>query len=197
MKKQDLETVVEVALIIAFFLIPTLINIGVFANQPILLVIWIVILPIMATVGMYVAQFVGKKIAILWQFAKFMLVGFSNTAIDFGVLNTLILFTGITGGLKIVPLNATSFTLAVINSFFWNKRWVFKESGKDANFATFFMVTLIGLGINSGIVYFLTTYVDPLGVSSRNLWVNVAKALATGVSLFWNFAGYKLIVFKK
>lgn len=196
MKKQDLVAAIEIALIIALFLIPTLINTGAFANQPILLAIWIVVLPILAAVGIYVANFIGKKIAILWQFAKFVLVGFSNTAIDFGVLNTLILFTGITGGLKIVPLNATSFTLAVINSFFWNKRWVFK-GGKDANFITFFMVTLIGLGINSSIVYFLTTYVDPIGVTSRNLWVNVAKALATGVSLFWNFAGYKLIVFKR
>lgn len=131
MKKQALVTAIEIALIIALFLIPTLINTGAFASQPILLVIWIVVLPILAVVGVYVANFIGKKIAILWQFAKFVLVGFSNTAIDFGVLNTLILFTGITGGLKIVPLNATSFTLAVINSFFWNKRWVFK-GGKDA-----------------------------------------------------------------
>jgi len=56
---------------------------------------------------------------------------------------------------------------------------------------------LIGLAINSGIVYAITTFVPPTFVDSQKLWANLAKVLATGISLVWNFTGYRLIVFKK
>jgi len=143
-----------------------------------------------------VAALIGKKIGILWQFGKFATVGFLNTSIDFGILNFLIAATGVSKGLAIIPMNATSFSIALVNSFFWNREWVFPDR-KQANFITFVAVTLIGLLINSGIVYLLTTHVNPIFVSSDKIWANLAKVLATMFSLFWNFAGYKMIVFKK
>ena len=73
---------------------------------------------------------------------------------------------------------------------------IFKAK-KEANFITFGIVTLIGLAINSGIVYAITTFVPPTFVDSQKLWANLAKVLATGISLIWNFTGYRLIVFKK
>jgi putative flippase GtrA len=35
-----------------------------------------------------------------------------------------------------------------------------------------------------------------LGLSPQ-IWENVAKLIATGVYIVWNFIGYKLIVFKE
>ncbi|OGD95445.1 hypothetical protein A3F02_03265 [Candidatus Curtissbacteria bacterium RIFCSPHIGHO2_12_FULL_38_9b] len=145
---------------------------------------------------MIVVSFAAKRFGLLWQFSKFALVGVLNTAIDFGILNLMILLTGITSGIGIIPLNIVSFSAAVTNSFFWNKKWVF-QSPKEANFITFFVITLIGLVINSSIVYIITTFVPPVFVESETLWANLAKVLATGVALFWNFTGYKLIVFKR
>jgi putative flippase GtrA len=145
---------------------------------------------------MQIAHRIGKKYSFLWQIAKFAFVGVLNTAIDFGVLNALIALTSITAGIAIIGLNAISFSIAVINSYFWNKRWVF-SLGKKGNFVTFLTVTLIGLSINTGTVYILTTYLGPDSTSSQTQWANLAKVIATCFSLIWNFVGYKLIVFKK
>ncbi len=193
---RDLTLSIVASFLFVLFLTPTLINTGYINKLPVPFYPLFVAIPVLAAIGMTVASLIGKKILLIWQFAKFMLVGFLNTAIDFGILNLLIFLTNITSGLQIIPLNAASFLIAIVNSYFWNRKWVF-EGSKKGNFLTFLAVTLIGLAINSGIVFAITTYVPPVIVSSPTLWANIAKALATGVSLFWNFAGYKLIVFKK
>jgi len=137
------------------------------------------------------------------QFSKFVVIGFMNTAIDFAVLNLLMWQTGIYKGQWIILLNAIAFAVAVINSYFWNKFWTFRakeadEPGEIAKeFSQFIVVTLIGLAINSSIVFGVTTFIPPFFDLSPELWANLAKAAATGFSLIWNFIGYKFIVFKK
>jgi len=198
MQKEDLGYSFAIGLVVGLFLLPILVNTDLYSklSAPLLLVFLFAGLPIIFTIGLAFAGFISKKIPLLWQFAKFAQVGVLNTAIDFGILNLLIFVTGITSGLSIIPLNAISFSTAIVNSFFWNEKWVFKAK-KEANFITFVVVTLIGLAINSGIVYAITTFVPPTFVDSQTLWANLAKVLATGISLIWNFTGYRLIVFKK
>jgi len=195
-QKRDLQLSVAATILVALFLIPTLINTGLLGKLPFSPLLLFLIIPILGISGLFVASLIGKKISLLWQFGKFAAVGFLNTAIDFGILNFLIALTGVSKGVGIIPINTTSFSIALVNSYFWNKEWVF-PGRKQANFALFVAVTLIGLSINSGIVYVLTTYISPIVVESDKLWANLAKVLATAISLFWNFAGYKLIVFKR
>ena len=126
-----------------------------------------------------------------------------NTSIDFGILNLLMWWTDIYRGKWIILLNIISFSIAVINSYLWNKHWTFRakeadEPGEVAKeFSQFMMVTLIGLAINSSIVFGITTFISPFFGLSPELWANLAKGAATGFSLIWNFFGYKFFVFKK
>ncbi len=196
MESKDLKLSLGAAFLIAIFALPTLINTGFYSKIPFLIPLLFIAFPLVTVVGMYIAYFLGQRVGILWQLAKFALVGVLNTAIDFGILNTLIVLTSITGGVGIILMNATSFTTAIINSYFWNRQWVFSE-GKRGDFLTFVVVTVIGLSINTGIVFFLTTYVPPVLVGSKAQWANLAKVLATGISLIWNFLGYKLVVFRR
>lgn len=134
------------------------------------------------------------------QFSKFVLIGGINTAIDFAVLNIEIKLTGITSGSGLFVLNTISFLVAVINSYFMNKYWTFQDvtrNREETKFAQFIAVSLAGSGINSSIVAGITTFIAPVFGISPVLWANVAKLLATGISLVWNFVGYKLFVFKK
>jgi putative flippase GtrA len=107
---------------------------------------------------------------------------------------------GITAGFVIGGVNIPGFLVAVTNSFFWNKFWVFRDRGKGEpllhDFPEFLAVTIGGALINSGIVIGLTTYVAPLFGLGAGAGLNVAKAAATAVTLFWNFAGYKFVVFR-
>jgi len=133
------------------------------------------------------------------QFSKFVVIGFMNTAIDFTILNLLMWWTGIYSGTSIILLNIISFSIAVFNSYFWNKYWTFRDLDKveAKEFSQFILVTLIGLAINSSIVYGITTLISPMFGISPELWANLAKVAATGFSLIWNFIGYKFIVFNR
>ncbi|HAI73881.1 MAG TPA: hypothetical protein DCS28_01210 [Candidatus Moranbacteria bacterium] len=140
------------------------------------------------------------KLPFIKQFVKFFAVGIINTAIDFVVLNFEMAVTGITSGPYMFILNSISFSVATINSFFMNKRWTFedkenKQSG--VKFSQFLVVSVIGITINGGIVYAITSFINPLFGMNPQLWANVAKLSATAISLVWNFLGYKFIVFKK
>lgn len=134
------------------------------------------------------------------QFGKFFIVGILNTGLDFGILNFLMWMTNAYEGQLIVIFNTISFVVAVINSYLLNKYWTFGDkagSGATTQFAKFLTVSIIGWVLNTGIVYSVTTLVSPIFGLSPALWANFAKAMATGVVLAWNFAGYKLFVFKK
>lgn len=196
MPRRDLALTLVASYLIGLFLLPTLIGTAAFVKIPFPYITLFAIFPAVCVVGMFMASFLSKKIKVLWQVAKFGLVGVLNTAIDFGVLNLLILQTNFTTGTGLGLINVPSFSLAIINSYFWNRKWVFEEA-KEGNFLTFAVITTIGLLINTLVVVVITTFIPPIFVSSPTLWANIAKAFATAFSMVWNFAGYKLIVFKK
>lgn len=66
-------------------------------------------------------------------------------------------------------------------------------------FAAFVIVSLVGLVINSTVIVAASYFLSPIleTYTNEDTIKNVAKAMATGVSLVWNFLGYKMIVFKK
>ena len=131
----------------------------------------------------------------LWQIAKFILIGGFNTLIDLGVLNILIFATGITSGLGFSLFKGTSFLVAVSNSYFWNKRWTFR-SKKDV-FLQFFTVSAVGFVLNVGTASFVVNVITPQFELSEQLWANIGAITGTLVVMTWNFLGYKFVVFKK
>lgn len=149
----------------------------------------------------------------LKQIGRFVITGLINTGIDFAVLNLLIALSGVNKGYYIIIFTTLSFLVATTNSFLMNKYWTFGDGNKKARDKTikdvgqFILITLGGLLINVGITSLVSNYIPPFlgildgrGVSQETLqsyWVNFAKAGATGVSLIWNFVGYKFWVFKK
>lgn len=156
------------------------------------------------------------------QFLKFGVTGVINTVIDWGILYLLMTITNVTEGLVLIILNALSFSVATVNSFFLNRYWTFKrepdpnkilkkKEKERTDFWQFLLVTLIGMGINSLLVYTIATFIPPYfsivpiqelftGMGEETygkIWTMFGKAAATAISLLWNFFGYKLWVFKK
>ena len=60
----------------------------------------------------------------------------------------------------------------------------------------FLGVMCIGVVLNTAIVFALTTFIAPFDGITPPILENIAKVIAAGVILFWNFIGFKLIVFK-
>jgi putative flippase GtrA len=134
------------------------------------------------------------------QFSKFFVVGILNTGIDFAILNFLMWMTQTYEGGHVAIFNTISFSVAVINSYILNKYWTFEDKSSikaPVQFAKFLTVAVIGWILNTGILFSITTYIHPVFGLSSALWANLAKAMATGVVLVWNFVGYKFLVFKK
>lgn len=160
----------------------------------------ILIVPVLWILGTYVFGYkLSKFVPFLFQFSKFAAIGFLNAAIDFGLINLLVTITGITKGVNIIWINTISFSMATVNSYFWNKYWSFEEKSKIRfkQFIQFLVVSLIGILINDGIVFIGTTFIEPLYGLNAISWVNVIKIAGAAIALLWNFIGYRMIVFKK
>jgi len=137
------------------------------------------------------------SLLIVRQAVKFILVGILNTFVDLGVLNLLIFTTGIASGFGYSVFKGVSFTVAVVNSYILNKFWTFKTTG---SFGKFFIVSLIGFGVNVGVASVVVNIIGnqllSFGVSEK-IWANVGAIAATFCAMIWNFIGYKFMVFKK
>ena len=134
------------------------------------------------------------------QAIKFVLVGALNTVIDLGVLNILILASGISAGLGYSIFKGISFIAAVVNSYFLNRSWTFRggaTSKTQKEFFQFFIASVIGFAINVSVASFVVNFIGPQFGIGAKLWANVGAILATLTAMFWNFLAYKFIVFKK
>ena len=165
--------------------------------------LWIlpVFFPIFCLIWFLLMFLLSKKNKSFLQIGKFALVGGVNFLLDLGVLNLLIFLTSIASGPFYSVFKGISFIIAVINSYLLNKFWTFsdqkqnKKVGKE--FLSFIVVSLIGLFINNIIASFLVNFVGPQAGLSENLWASIGAIVASFVGMFWNFVGYKFIVFKK
>lgn len=172
-----------------------------------------VIFPILCLIGLSIAYLIGKKIPIIYQIAKFVLVGGFNTLVDWGILalsfflfrkyflidSTDIFFS--IGAVSIAYYSlykSVSFIIAAGNSYLWNKLWTFKREsteGMGKEFGQFLIVTFIGFLLNVFIASVIFKYVLPFDSLTLDQWGIVSAVFATVISMVWNFLGYKFIVF--
>jgi putative flippase GtrA len=158
-----------------------------------------VIVPILWILGVNLGLFLGKWLSFFNQFGKFVAIGFTNAAVDFGVLNLLIFITGIATGIWYPVFKIISFTCAVIPSFFWNKYWAF-EAGKTGKgwteFLKFISVMVAATLVNTGTASLVVNFVHPVFGLSNAAWANVGAVCGSAVALIFSFTGFKVAVFK-
>jgi putative flippase GtrA len=131
------------------------------------------------------SSFVSNNHDEFTRFLKFGLVGTLGAAVDFGVLNLLVLVFGVPKEYA----NLVSVSCAIFSNFIWNRLWTFPESRDHPlhiSFGKFALVNLFGLAINQFVfvtadaIFFAPTFPHPLDY-------NLAKGCAILVVLFWNF----------
>ncbi len=150
--------------------------------------------------GLQLGIFLSRWWPFFDPFARFVIIGFSNAAVDFGILNVLIFTTHITQGYYFSLFKTIGFIFALLNSYIWNKFWTFnagKSGGGHREVGAFVLVVAGSLIINVGISSLIVNFIPPLFGVSLELWVNIASAFAVIFGLFWNFLGMRFLVFKK
>lgn len=121
------------------------------------------------------------------KFIKFNIVGVMNTALDLGIF-ALLTWMGLGEGLA----KTVSYSCGVLNSYFWNSRWTFKQEHKKSTreFLLFILVNLVSYAVARIVLQGSLTWLHIESANIRNL-------VATPASVIVNFIGNKLFVFKK
>jgi putative flippase GtrA len=118
--------------------------------------------------------------ATLAQFVKFGAVGFLNTAVSY-----LVYYALVYAGLHYIAASAISFIVSVLNSFFLNNKYVFKQRGNEKRdvrgvlVKTYASYTLTGLVLQNILLFI---FVDVLHMSKF-----VAPPLCLTVTVPLNF----------
>ena len=122
----------------------------------------------------------------LIKLIRFSIVGVGNTLVNWSIFIILNVF-----GVYYIISNIIAYTMATVNSYIWNSLWVFKY-GQGLNINTsvkFFILNLVGLTVNTTIMYIL---VDILNFNKF-----IALVLASVVVVIMNYTINKLWVFKE
>ncbi len=142
------------------------------------------------------------RLRFFFQLAKFGLIGTANFIVDLGIFSLLIWMTGIAEGTSIAIFKIASVSVAIINSYIWNKFWSFDEHRTDEQtlrkqFFQFIAVSVSAMALNTGITYALINAAGDIFELGPARWATAASAIASIATLLWNFVGYKFFVFKK
>lgn len=139
---------------------------------------------------------------LITKFIKFGVVGASGMVVDFGVLYLMREIMG----LPDLWANTISFTCAATSNYFLNRIWTFRSQEKQVavEYLKFLLVSIIGLGINNGVLL-LSHLLWPAAYESGTFCLvgvcvddfYLFKLLAIAVTTLWNFFGNMLFTFRK
>lgn len=125
----------------------------------------------------------------LVQFIKFGIVGLSNTLISY-----VVYFVGVRFGMHYLLASVLGFVISVLNSFYWNNKYVFQQGDEERNLwltlvKTFMAYASTGLVLANILLYI---WVDVLGISEYlgpiiNLVITVPLNFV--INKLWAFRG--------
>jgi Predicted membrane protein len=114
---------------------------------------------------------------LFFKFIKFGVVGFTGVGVDFGTTFF---------GKEIVKIpkyiaNAIGFSVAATSNYFLNRIWTFHSQNPNigVEFSEFFIISMIGLAINTLILWILVTKFK------KNFYLS--KLFAIAIVTVWNF----------
>lgn len=123
---------------------------------------------------------------IIRQFTKFVVVGCINTGVSLAIIYILQNIFEV----KYTTANFIGYIAGLINSFFWNKLWVFRK--KDGRFIKEALLFTFTFGICYALQYIcLLVMVEKIGISQ-----NWAQLLSMGIYTIFNYILNRYITFK-
>ncbi len=125
------------------------------------------------------------------KYAQFSLVGASNTLVDVGVFNLLLLLWSTRSPELLVAYNVVALVLANVNSYLWNTLWTFREQANhDARqVGKFTAQGLLNVGLGNALLWLvahgLVAYTDLSPLVSGNLAKVVSMVVASSLSFLF------------
>ena len=132
--------------------------------------------------------------SLVLKFVKFGVVGASGFVIHGGLLYLLRDVVGINQFLA----NVIGFVAAASSNYVLNRVWTFRsrETQVGVEYLKFILVSVVGLGINTGSLWLLTRLI-PAWTGEGDWRFYILWAVAVGITTLWNFFGNMLFTFKQ
>ena len=124
----------------------------------------------------------------LVQLLRYIIVGGISFVIDYGLLYLLTEFLGI----HYIVSATLSFIAGLIVNYVISINWIFRHSklsSKSAEFTIYGIIGVVGLLFNNLLLFMFTDILQ--------FHYMISKLMAAAIVLLWNFAGRKIILFKK
>ncbi|GAA0594523.1 hypothetical protein GCM10009001_08300 [Virgibacillus siamensis] len=133
-----------------------------------------------------------------FQFMQFSVIGVANALIDIGALNLLLILFYTDDRAMLLLYNTVAYTLAIINSYFWNARFTFQHTAKGSNRQRilFIIQAIVSLGVNNLVFIGANALMEVIGIPNW-LRYNVAKGLAMFLSFLASYFMIKYVVFRR
>lgn len=131
-----------------------------------------------------------KKNILVVQFCRFFIVGvlafFLNIVLFYILENILFV--------NYIISTIIAFIAALIFNYILSMKYVFKGGDNRLQFLSkgfylFAIISLIGLGLHTFLVYFM--------VDKLNIWSIFSNTMSSGIVMIYNFIARKLILFRK
>ncbi|HEX2934852.1 MAG TPA: GtrA family protein [Bacteroidales bacterium] len=123
---------------------------------------------------------------LFYKLFKFGAVGMAGMAVDY----TITFLCKEVLKIQKYMANALGFAVAASFNYYLNRIWTFNSQNQAVlgEYSSFILVSLIGLAINTSILWIFT---------SKLKWnFYLAKLIAIGITVFWNFFGNMMFTFE-
>ncbi|MCR4566239.1 MAG: GtrA family protein [Bacteroidales bacterium] len=122
------------------------------------------------------------------QLFRYLFVGGFAFVVDYGLLYALTEWAG----LYYLVSASISFLAGLVVNYLLSTGWIFKNSKMDnkvGEFIIFSIIGVIGLGLNSLLLYAFTDWI--------HIHYMISKLLTAALVMLWNFFARKIILFTK
>ena len=148
-----------------------------------------------------------KRKALIAQILKFGVVGGTSFIIDF-IITLIVSKLCRTAGLEVATAatvgSVFGFCISLVYNYLMSMKFVFErrdDMNRGKEFTIFLLLSLVGMGINSAIMYFgvlLAEKALPALTQEYPSYITAAvKMFATGVVMVYNFISRKMTLEKK
>lgn len=124
------------------------------------------------------------------QVVRFFLTGVLSAAVDYGLLQLMMVF-----GVGYGPAKAVSFVAGTLTAYSLNRRWTFQAEPSRARFLVTMALYAAMFGVQWGLFMLLTPRF--IGMDWTPFWATtVAYVIAQGVATVTNFIVQRTVIFR-
>ncbi|MDB5085318.1 MAG: GtrA family protein [Bacilli bacterium] len=134
----------------------------------------------------------------LGRYARFLLVGAGNAAVDLLALNILLLIWPSQSWSLLLLYNTIAVFLSIVNSYVWNRLWTFADTsnGSLREKWLFLLQAVVNILVNDLILVWLSSYFNSLNFMSPFVQNNAAKGVAMLASSSMSYFLMRFLIFR-